>query len=39
MQNDKKNLIVELTFDFALKIVKYVELLEKIISMLLQDSC
>ena len=27
--NKEKNLIVELTFEFALKIIKYVELLEK----------
>ncbi|MBL7745322.1 MAG: four helix bundle protein [Chitinophagaceae bacterium] len=27
--NKEKNLIVELTFDFALKIIKYAELLEK----------
>ena len=27
--NKEKNLIVDLTFDFALKIIKYVELLEK----------
>ena len=29
MQTNKENLIVDLTFDFALKIIKYVELLEK----------
>ena len=29
MRNDKKNLIVELTFDFALMIIEYVEILEK----------
>ena len=27
--NKEKNLIVELTFEFALKVIKYVELLEK----------
>jgi len=27
--NKEKNLIVELTFDFALKVIKYAELLEK----------
>ena len=27
--NKEKNLIVDLTFDFALKVIKYVELLEK----------
>lgn len=27
--NKEKNLIVELTFDFALEVIKYVELLEK----------
>lgn len=29
MQSNKKNLIVELTFDFALKVIKYVEALEQ----------
>jgi four helix bundle protein len=28
MRNDKKNVIVELTFSFALKIIEYCELLE-----------
>ena len=29
MQTNKENLIVDLTFDFALKVIKYVELLER----------
>jgi four helix bundle protein len=29
MQDNKRNLIIDLTFDFALKIVRYVEELEK----------
>jgi four helix bundle protein len=29
MQTNKENLIVDLTFDFALKVIKYAELLEK----------